>query len=36
MPEWPPKNYDYLPTLQASRLKRVEVNRWKMEPDIDE
>lgn len=35
-PEWPPKDYDYQVPLKDQKLRRVEVARWKLEPEEDD
>jgi len=36
LPEWPPADFDYSAMLKANKLRKVDVVRWKMEPEEDE
>ena len=35
MPDWPPANYDYKPKLKENGLRAVEVEKWRIEPELD-
>lgn len=35
MPKWPPKDYNYQPILSEHKLRKVEINKWKTEPELD-
>lgn len=35
MPEWPPANYNYLPKLNENKLREVQIEKWRIEPEVD-
>jgi len=35
-PEWPPKDFDYDKALFELGCRRVDISRWKMEPEVDQ
>jgi len=36
LPDWPPANYDYQPSLEANKLRLISKQKFRIAPDLDE
>lgn len=36
LPDWPPANYDYQPSLEANKLRLISKQKFRIAPDLDD
>jgi hypothetical protein len=36
VPHWPPKDYDIVSKLKELKLRKVNIQEWRLEPNVDE